>query len=116
MEIIKNFIINLSPIVAILSPIIAWFITKRHYQTRDLKKQDVGISSDHSSLMSKNLELYQKMLDDIEFRYEEKIKKRDLEIQLLEKELDILKRQRLEERIEFEKEIDDLRDKIKNLQ
>lgn len=78
-------------VALIVSPLITWVFVKRHYQKRDLKDKDVIIESNQSDVVSKNLDLYQKMLDDIEMRYEEKLKKRDLEIEFLEKEVAELK-------------------------
>lgn len=51
---------------------------------KDLKDRDNNIESNQSEIVSKNLELYQRMLDDIEKRYEERILKSDKEIEDLE--------------------------------
>lgn len=110
---------EISPLVLVysfLSNIVIWFATKRHFQKRKLKMQDISISSDQTDLVYKNIELYQKMIDDIETRYQENIKKRDQEIAELEEELRLMKIERDKERTKFEQEIASLRYQLKTLQ
>lgn len=76
----------------VLMPALAWFFTKRHFQHRELKKLDQENQLTSSDIIHRNLEIYQKMLDDVESRYEEKLKKRDDEYKTLEKELEEVKR------------------------
>lgn len=68
------------------SPIslLTWYFTKRHFQKIDLKKANTEAEGLSSDVIVKNLDIYQKLLDDIEKRYEEKLIKRDLEIKILE--------------------------------
>jgi len=76
---------NISTLLSlILIPLITWLFTKRHFQKKDLKDRDVNTESNQSEIVSKNLELYQRMLDDIEKRYEERIFKSDKEKEELE--------------------------------
>lgn len=68
-------------------PPIIWFATKRHYQARALKKEDINNESNQSDVVSKNLELYQRMLDDVEKRYETRIAKQNHIIALQDQEI-----------------------------
>lgn len=71
----------------VITSIVVWFFTKRHFQAKDLKQKDVHIEGDQADVFSKNLKIYQDMLDDVEKRYEDKLLKRDEEIQLLEEKI-----------------------------
>lgn len=83
---------NLQLIIAlIVSPLITWFFVNRHYQQRELKTKDLENDSSQSGVVAQNLDLYQRMLDDVESRYEIKLQKRDLEISFLEREIEELK-------------------------
>jgi len=74
-----------------LSGVVIWFVSKKRYQEKDLKDRDVNTESNQSEIVSKNLELYQRMLDDIEKRYEERIFKSDKEKEELEQIIKELK-------------------------
>ena len=78
--IIKNYQILLAPVTGL----IIWFGKDRLTFDKDLKDRDNTIESSQSEIVSKNLELYQRMLDDIEKRYEERIFKSDKEKEELE--------------------------------
>lgn len=69
-----------------ISTLVTWFFTKRSFEKKDLKLKDVNIDSSSSEVVSKNLEIYQRMLDDVDERYQTQLKNRDLEIKLLEQE------------------------------
>lgn len=71
-------------IATFLSVPITWFVKDRFFTKRDLKDRDVNTESNQSEIVSKNLELYQRMLDDIEKRYEERIFKSDTDREELE--------------------------------
>lgn len=79
--IINNYQILLAPITGL----IIWFGKDKLIFKKDLKDRDINTESNQSEIVSKNLELYQRMLDDIEKRYEERIFKSDKEKQELEK-------------------------------
>lgn len=98
MDFIKD---NIQFIYVIISSLLAWFFTKRHFQNRELKSKDIHIDSQSSDLIQKNLSLYQNMIDDIERRYEEKIARLDAEILKLEDEISRLK----EEIIKLKKDV-----------
>jgi gas vesicle protein len=72
----------------IILPIVTWFGSKRHFQSRDLKDKDADI-------MAKNVSLYQKLLDDLDERYDNRVKKLEEdhkeEIKILKKEIADLK-------------------------
>lgn len=72
----------------IIIPTLTWFGSKRHFQSRELKDKDADI-------MAKNVSLYQKLLDDLDKRYDDRIKKLEAnhkeEITILEKEIAELK-------------------------
>jgi len=83
---------NLFEIIGMtLIPLITWFVTKRHFQKRDLKDRDVNIELNQLEILSKNLDLYQRMLDDVETKYEERAFKSDAEKEELEKTIEELK-------------------------
>lgn len=82
---------NLFQVITVITIPITWFVSKRHSQKRDLKSQDVAIESNQSKIVSQNLDLYQKMLDDIERRYEDRIFKSDAEKLKLEEDIKNLK-------------------------
>lgn len=82
---------NIFQIITIITIPITWLVSKRHFQKRDLKKEDITIESNQSEIVSKNLDLYQRMLDDIEKRYENRIFKSDAERLKLEKDIKNLK-------------------------
>jgi thymidylate synthase len=77
---IDNYQIISLPVIAIFT----WFFKGKVMNEKDLKDRDNNIESNQSEIVSKNLELYQRMLDDIEKRYEERILKSDKEIEDLE--------------------------------
>mgnify|MGYP003670637922 FL=1 len=77
---IDNYQILSLPVIAIFT----WFFKGKVMNEKDLKDRDNNIESNQSEIVSKNLELYQRMLDDIEKRYEERILKSDKEIEDLE--------------------------------
>ena len=90
---IEWLINNYQIIITLITIPITWYTKERYFTKRDLKDRDVNIESNQSEIVSKNLELYQRMLDDIEKRYEEKIFKSDREKEQLEqiiKELNII--------------------------
>ena len=86
MEILQFLFSNWEFISLPITGALGWFFTKRHFESRDLKEADISINSNSSDVVSKNLELYQRMLDDIEERYQAKVNSRDVEIKNLEKE------------------------------
>jgi uncharacterized protein YukE len=77
---IDNYQLISLPVIAIST----WFFKGRFIDKKDMKDRDNTIESNQSEIVSKNLELYQRMLDDIEKRYEERILKSDKEIEELE--------------------------------
>lgn len=89
---------------SIISPlivgVITWLFSKRHYQTRELKSQDLDI-------LSKNVAAYQNLLDDLDKRYEERIQRLEAyykeEIATLEKHI-----------VKLENELKDLRNEYEN--
>ena len=85
--IIKQIIVeHWERIVMILGPVATWFFTKRPFQKKHLKEKDINIDAASSEVVSKNLILYQQMLDDIDERYQKQLESRDLHIALLERE------------------------------
>lgn len=96
-----------------VSAIITWFLKDRLFQKKDLKQKDLELDSSSSEIVSKNLEIYQRMLDDVDERYKIQLKNRDLEIQLLTKENAELKIQvgdltnKVEELVKQVKRLDD---------
>lgn len=70
--------------------VLTWLFTKRHFQKKNLKLKDGEIEDQGANVVSKNLKIYQNMLDDIEKRYEAKLAQRDLEIKLLNEKIDKL--------------------------
>lgn len=91
MEILQLIFSNWELISLPLTGALGWFFTKRHFETRELKQADISIDSSSSDVVSKNLDLYQRMLDDVEERYQMKLSLRDIEIDNLEKENATLK-------------------------
>jgi hypothetical protein len=89
MELITKLAVYLSPLTLILT----WVLTKRHFQQKDLQLKDKDIESQSSDIISKNIKIYQDMLDDIEARYEAKLIKRDEEIKELETKVEKLIRE-----------------------
>jgi len=75
---------NIFQIITLLGIPITWFVKDRYFTKKDLKDRDVNTESNQSEIVSKNLELYQRMLDDIEKRYEERLFKSDREREELE--------------------------------
>lgn len=73
-----------------ITMLLTWVLTKRHFQKKDLQLKDGDIEAQTSDIISKNIKIYQDMLDDIEARYEAKLAKRDLEIKHLEAKVDKL--------------------------
>lgn len=71
-----------------LPGIVSWFIIKRHFQKRELKQADANIDTTTSDVVSKNLDLYQRMLDDIDERYQFSLQEHKKEIQELKQELE----------------------------
>lgn len=86
MEIIQLLFSNWELLSIPITGALGWFFTKRHFESRELKEADISINSNSSDVVSKNLELYQRMLDDIEDRYQAKVSSRDIEIKKLEQE------------------------------
>lgn len=84
--ILENYEILSIPITSFTS----WYFTKRHFQSRELKQTDTNIDSSTSDVVSKNLDLYQRMLDDVEARYEERDRKATDRIKQLENKIDEL--------------------------
>ncbi len=109
----KNwFVENLNfIIITIILPLIGWFGSKKYFQDRELKSKDIENDSGISEVLHKNLNLYQRMLDDIEERYEDKLAKRDIDIENLENKVESLDT----EIILLEEEISDLETKISKL-
>lgn len=70
--------------ITLILPAITWFFSKRHFQSRELKNQDV-------ELIRQNLNLYQTLLNDIQQRYETQLAKLYNDIKLLEEEIERLK-------------------------
>ena len=95
----------------VIIPLVAWFGSKRYFQAKDLKSKDIENDSGISEVLNKNLDLYQRMLDDIEERYENTLSKRDEEIKVLEgKAVDLDTEIKL-----LKEEIEDLEIKIAKL-
>lgn len=76
-------ILQYSPI-GIISGIITWFASKRYFQKIELKKAETEAEGTVSDVLSRNIGIYQNMLDDLEKRYEERITKLDGEIKEIE--------------------------------
>ena len=90
--IIKQIIVeHWERILMILGPVATWFFTKRPFQEKDLKKEEIAIETSSSEVVSKNLMIYQAMLDDIEKRYQQQLRDRDIEISSLRKTNGIMK-------------------------
>ena len=87
MGVVEWFLQNIELVLLLISNPLTWVFTSRHMKKREIKEKDVNIEQSQSEVVSKNLELYQRMLDDVENRYQENIKKRDIEIQRLEQEV-----------------------------
>lgn len=88
-----NWIIENYELISLpLGMILTWYTKDRFFTKRDLKDRDVNTESNQSEIVSKNLELYQRMLDDIEKRYEERLFKSDKEKEELELEIKELKK------------------------
>lgn len=64
---------------------ITFFFSKKHFQVRELEKQDANIVMSKAENMNKHLDLYERMLEDLEVRYEEKINNCNREMLILEK-------------------------------
>jgi predicted RNase H-like nuclease (RuvC/YqgF family) len=89
MEIILK---NLSTIITmVVAPIITWFVITKPYQKKDLEKRDIENDASQVVVISQNLDIYQRMLDDMEQRSEAKFQKLYKEIEALEKEKEALK-------------------------
>ena len=71
--------------------ILTFIFTKRHFQKVELKKAESEVDNNIADVMTKNIGIYQNMLEDVEKRYEEKLSKRDEEIKYLESEIEKLK-------------------------
>ena len=69
-----------------LSPIVSWLLTKRHFEQKELEQKEIDINSSSSDVVSKNLNLYQKMIDDLEQRQVSQLERRDQEIEILRQE------------------------------
>ena len=74
---IKNILQFIFPL---LTGLIAWLVSKRHYQNRELRLHDIHILGD-------SLNLYKNMLDDLTKRDEAELKKRDKVIEELKEEI-----------------------------
>lgn len=68
-----------------VGPVVAWAVTKRHFQDRELSILD-------ASVMEKNLQLYQDMLDDVVARKNAEIQELELENKELKTENNLLKK------------------------
>ena len=75
----------------ILAPIATWFFITKPYQKKDLESKDIDNDANKVSIISQNLDIYQRMLDDVEQRAEAKFEKLYKEIDDLEKENDKLR-------------------------
>lgn len=75
-----------SIILVVIGPILTWFFIKRPDLNRDLKSKDIQNDASSTSVIGQNLDLYQRMLDDVEARANDKFIKLYLEIDVLEKE------------------------------
>jgi len=83
---------NLSWLIPAAGIPITWLFSKRKYQQRELKSQDVDI-------MSKNITVYQTLLDDLEQRYEDRLKKLE---EYYQNEIDNLEKKMLKLKSELE--------------
>jgi hypothetical protein len=92
-EILQDYIANslIALIVTGITGGISWYFVKRHFQKKELKEVDASIDSTTSDNVSKNLILYQTMLDDV-------VQRKDAEIASLRE--DLLKRDVIIERLE----------------
>lgn len=68
----------------VVLPSVAWFVSKRHHVSRQLKAMD-------TDQLKANIEIYQNMIDDVEERYKKMLAERDTRIDELEKEVQALK-------------------------
>lgn len=74
-------------LTAIILPIIAWFSYGRKKTKVDLEEKNVNVSAISTDVLLKNFNLHLKMIEDIEKRYENELKQRDLIIERLEKKI-----------------------------
>lgn len=106
-------------IVIIIIPAITWLGYNRFIQQREIKSKDIDNDFGISEVLHKNLNLYQRMLDDIEERYESKLNKRDSDIKNLENKVNSLDNEIIlleDEIFELEAKIERLKCKIKKLE
>lgn len=90
----------------IIAPIITFFFSKKHFQTRELKSKDIENNSAVVKTMAEGIGLLNKMLDDLEKRYETQLGKKDEYILKLEEMVNSLKESvlRLEDEVRILKE------------
>ncbi len=118
---ITEYLPVISTLLVPVSAIVTWYYVKRHFQARELKLKDVSIESNTSEVVSKNLELYQRMLDDLDERTQEALKKayeriKELEIenQLKDEMIERINKERAEMKItisEMKAELEKLKKK-----
>lgn len=65
-------------------PAVIWFVTKRHFQTIELKQASTNVEGSITDNVVKNLDVYQRMFQDLD----EKLIKAENKISELEAELD----------------------------
>tara|TARA_R110000772_G_scaffold10312_1_gene33037 strand:+ start:526 stop:816 length:291 start_codon:yes stop_codon:yes gene_type:complete len=82
-----DYSLLIAPGVYLFTLVVTWFLTKRHFQVKDLELKDKDIESQSSDNISKNIKIYQDMLDDIEARYDASILRRDKQIKQLKLEV-----------------------------
>lgn len=90
LEFLKEHLQWITPTVLI--PLITWLARDKYIADQKLKTTKLEQDDSSSDIISKNLGLYQRMLDDVESRYEDKLSKRDLYIQNLENEIEELRK------------------------
>lgn len=81
-----DILLQIGQYLYMLSPLgfLTYFAYTKHMNKKELISKDIEIESDKSQVIVKNLEIYQNMIDDLEKRYEDKLKQRDAEIEFLE--------------------------------
>jgi IS1 family transposase len=78
----KEFLVqNWERLMIPLTGIVAYFFSKRKYQKRDLAKSDAQIESQNLENLSKNFQVYQDLVDDLEIRFKKRIE--ELEVDLI---------------------------------
>ncbi len=74
-------------IIGSLTGVFSWFFTKRHIEEKNLKQADANIDSTMVEVVSKNLSLYQRMIDDIDEKYQASLLSYKQEIESLKEKL-----------------------------